>query len=209
MFTRLNVQSLIVLVGLFFASCAASAAPVTLHFNELPNQPVDNVSIQGVTFDFKIGGLDNINAFYNAAGPGTITHLQHPVLEGNATGILTFDFVNPTPILSFGIAMDSFAAIPNALTVTLFDQNLSQISVQNVNLAPTSANSFTEGLFSYGPGTGVRRAVLDFNTTAASRFAVDNLTFDVNAIPTPQALAGGSLLLAAVTATQLLRRKKA
>jgi hypothetical protein len=46
---------------------------------------------------------------------------------------------------------------------------------------------FTETLFTHG-GLPIRRAVLDFDDTAAERFALDNLTFEGTPIPEPSSL---------------------
>ena len=42
-----------------------AATLTTLTFNELPTQPVDDLSFKGVTFDFKVDGIDSTAATYN------------------------------------------------------------------------------------------------------------------------------------------------
>src|SRR3990172_3460747 len=76
--------------------CAAdTAAPTTLTFDEIPFQSVDGLVHAGVSFDFKIGGVDSTEAFYNSFGPGTLTFVDDPSLTGDSTGVLTLDFVVP------------------------------------------------------------------------------------------------------------------
>lgn len=58
---------------------AASASATTLHFDELPFQPVDGLSIGGVTFGFEVGGASSPDAFYNFnSGIGQTAYLSPP-----------------------------------------------------------------------------------------------------------------------------------
>ncbi|MDJ0596252.1 MAG: calcium-binding protein [Pleurocapsa sp. MO_226.B13] len=147
----------------------------TLTFDELSFQPVDDLSVMGVTFDFKVGGIDSSDANYNSGGPGSITFVQDPSLEGNAEGILTLDFEDPISKLEFGVALNTFDEVTPGFTVELFDSDLMSLGETPVDTNPLV--SFTEGLFSY-TGETVQRAVVDFNDTEAFRFALDNLTFE-------------------------------
>ena len=83
----------------------------------------------GVTFDFKVGGVDSADANYASAGPGSITFVQDPSLEGDAAGVLTLDFAVPTSVLSFGYALLSFEPLPAGVSVTLLDSGLGLIGV--------------------------------------------------------------------------------
>ena len=180
------------------------AQAVTLTFDELPFQPVDNLSFQGVTFDFKVGGVDSTDARYGAGGPGAITFVQDPSLEGDAAGILTLDFAEPTSLLNFGVALNTFGSLTPGFTVELFDPALMSLGITPVNTS--SLVSFTEGLFTYS-GAPVTRAVIDFNETAANRFALDNLTFGGSqSVPEPTSTLG-VLALGAFGASSLLKRK--
>ena len=171
-------------------SAGAAQAAVTLTFDELPLQPVDGLSYMGVTFGFTVGGISSIDARYNSIGPGSITYLQDPVLEGNAAGILTLDFGQPTDQLQFGIALNSYNAVTAGYSVELFDTS-------HVSLGTFSGNTnclmvWAEDQFTYC-GAPISRAVIDFNEQAVNvtRFAVDNLTF--NPIPAPGAVLLGSI----------------
>lgn len=81
------------------------ADTVILRFNELPaNTPAHSQSIQGVTFDFRVGGVPSTGALYNAGAAGLQRFVQCPCLEGDATGTLTLNFAVATPVLQFVIA---------------------------------------------------------------------------------------------------------
>ena len=167
------------------------ANPITFTFGELPFQPVNGLSFQGVTFTFQIGGLPSLDANYNSAGPGIITFVQDPSLEGDAAGILTLDFAQAASSLQFGVALSTGAALAPGFTVLLFDQALLSLGATLVNTNPLI--TFTEAQFSY-TGVPVSRAVIDFNQAAASRFALDNLIYTPIPEPGTMLLLGTGLL---------------
>ncbi len=151
----------------------ASWAATTLTMDELPFQPVDNLSFNGVTFDFKVGGSDSTDANYHSAGPGSITYVQDPSIEGNAAGTLTLDFAQVASAVNFGVALSTSSPLSPGFSVQVFDANLASLGVFPTNTQPLV--SHTEGQFSYS-GVPARRLVVTFNTSQASRFAFDNLT---------------------------------
>lgn len=181
------------------------AQAITLTFDELPFQPVDNLSFMGVTFDFKIGGVDSTDANYNSSGPGNITFVQDPSLEGNAAGILTLDFDKHIAKLEFDVSLNTFNPLVPGFTVELFDKNLTSLGVTPINTNPLI--SFTENTFSFVGISSVKRAIIDFNeTTLVTRFALDNLHFEEEQkIPEPTSFSG--LLLVLIAASKELRRK--
>ena len=175
-------------------------AAFTLTFDELPTQPVDGLSYMGVTFGFKVGGISSTDAIYNSIGPGTLTYLQDPSMEGTTAGILTLDFSTPTDQLEFGVALNSYYAATPAFVVRLYDASYTPIGTFTENTSPLVL--WSEGQFTYS-GTLVRRAVIGFNEQAAGRFALDNLT--INPIPAPGAVLLGSIGLGLVN---WLRRRR-
>ena len=151
----------------------------TLRFDELPFQPVNGLQFRGVQFGFTIDGEPSTDAFYNATGPGILTFVQDPSLEGSALGLLTLNFPALTPSLSFGIARSTTAPLGPGVFIFLFDQASGPpFAVFNVNLAPTVPGGFSEGFFNYSGPTPVRRAILFFPFDEVGlRFAIDNLTY--------------------------------
>jgi len=188
---------------LVLMSTGAANAAFTLTFNELPTQPVNGLSYMGITFGFKVGGSPSTDAVYNAIGPGTLTYLQDPTLEGTTAGILTLDFATPTDQLQFGAALNSYYAATPGYVVRLYDPSYLLIGVYSGNTSPLVL--WSEGQFTYS-GTPVSRAAIGFNDRVASRFALDNLTINpVSAVPAPGAILLSSIGLGLVN---WLRRRR-
>lgn len=188
---------------LVLMSTGAANAAFTLTFDELPTQPVDGLSYMGITFGFKVGGSPSTDAIYNGIGPGMLTYLQDPTLEGTTSGILTLDFATPTDQLQFGAALSSYYAATPGYTVSLYDPSYQLIGAYSGNTSPLVL--WSEGQFTYS-GAPVSRAAISFNGQVASRFSVDNLTINpVDSIPAPGAVLLGSIGLGLVN---WLRRRK-
>lgn len=187
-------------VCLAFAIVGAAKAE-TLTFDELGvPTPVDGLTVKGVTFDFKINGVDSTDAIYNSTfppefPPNLFVNLQQPILEGNAKGILTLDFAAPISALQFAAGVETFGSATPGLTVELFDSGLKSLGITPVNTSRLAALS--EGLFSYS-GSPVLRAVLDFNETQLGfnptidpRFSLDNLSYTAaTSVPEPSSFVG-------------------
>jgi hypothetical protein len=210
-----NTRKLLVL----FAStaCIAFYNPSTakaeiLTFDELASPtPVNGLTVKGVTFGFKINGVDSPDAIYNSSFPPQIppnvfANIKQPFLEGNGKGILSLDFAAPISALQFNVGLESFAPIASGLTVELFDAGLKSLGITSVNTTPLAALS--EGLFSYS-GAAVKKAVLDFDASKFGlspaidpRFNIDNLSY--TSIPEPSLLVS----LFAFSSSVYLSRKK-
>ncbi len=194
----------------FYATDAAKAEILT--FDELGSPiPVDGLTVKGVTFDFKIDGVDSPNATYNSSlppqlPPNVFANIQQPFLEGNAKGILSLDFATPISALQFHVGLESFAPVAAGLTVELFDAGLKSLGITSVNTTPLAILS--EGLFSYS-GVGVKKAILDFQESRFGLspidpgFVIDNLTY--TSVPEPSLLVG---LLAFGGSVYLSRKKQ-
>ena len=185
---------------LVLMSTGAANAAFTLTFDELPTQPIDGLSYSGITFGFDVGGIPSTDAAYGGIGPGTLTYLQDPSMEGTTEGILTLDFATPTDQLDFGVALNSYNPVTTAYAVMLYDSSYALIGNFTGGTSPLVL--WSEGLFTYS-GTQVSRAVIGFNEQVASRFAIDNLT--INPIPAPSAVLLGSFGLGLVN---WLRRRR-
>lgn len=164
------------ILSLLAVGALSAPAAVTLRFNELPFQPVNGLTYLGVTFGFTISGVPSHDANYNSFGPGTITFVQDPSLEGNTAGVLRLDFAGNTSVLGFGVALATTATLTPGFTVQLFDASLNSLGTFPVNTSVLI--SFTEGHFLYNGATPVRRAVITFSALA-TRFALDNLDFNI------------------------------
>ena len=171
---------------------AANAAPPTtsLTFDELSFQPVNGLHFRGVTFAFDVAGVPSTDATYGAFGPGSITYVQDPSLEGNSAGRLTLRFDQPTTVLQFGLALSTVGSLSPGARVELF--NPGGHSRGTIPLNTQSLVSFTEGRFDY-QGGAIGSAVITFEPTAG-RFALDNLTF--RALPPGKTRSAGAVLRA-------------
>ena len=167
------------------AGLAAAAKPlVTLTFGELPTQPVNGLSIQGVTFGFEVEGAGSTDAHYDGGGPGLAGAVQCPCLEGNAGGELTLRFDKPTNILRFGVVLSCPACtLSPGFSVELFNPGGRSREIIDVETRPpdppVSRFEWSEGQFNY-QGAALREAVITFNSSfdpEFARFALDNLTF--------------------------------
>jgi hypothetical protein len=171
----------------------------TIHFDELPPQPANGVSFAGVTFGFTGG-----TATFDAPNGGNLTYVQDPTLEGDTTGTLTLNFSSPTQVVQFGVAISNMTVDSPGFTVQLFSPSGALIGTFPVTTTPLV--SFSEGQFSYN-GAFVKTAVITFTNSAIS-FAIDNLTFGLNPVPTLDPVALTFLALAvAVIGGVLVRRK--
>ena len=163
----------------------ASADPVTLTFDEVPRQSVHGLDVQGLAFEFRVGGVPSPDAFYNENGPGGfLTELA--VLGGDAAGVVSLRFAALTSAIRFNVVLSTIAELQPGFTVELFDA--SSQSLGAVGVATTNAPFFTGGTFSYA-GAPVGLAVIDFNeagfpAVGSRRFALDFLTYDA-AVPEP------------------------
>lgn len=132
-----------------FALDNLAIGSTTLNFSEVATQPVDGLTVNGITFTFTVGGFTSLDALYNtASGPGTTALFQPPNLEGDASGILRLDFATPTSSLSFDFGLFSVGFVGVGGTVQIFDPSLTQIgSVLPINVV-LPATGLTEGQFS-------------------------------------------------------------
>ncbi len=159
----------------------------TITFDELPNQTSSSFTVEGATLSFAVNGTPSSTLQFNASGPTGTTFLNGAVLIGNTNGVLTIDFANPVSNVSFGVARNVATALPNGLSVEVFDANLNSISRTNLALTPlTSINP--EAQFSYN-GPSVSRLQLDFTTVSSAiggnLFAIDNLRTDDSIVSGP------------------------
>jgi hypothetical protein len=153
---------------------AAGKPLTTLLFDELPFQPVDGLSFQGATFAFSIGGVPSNDANYNSFGPPPGDFVNCPCLEGNAAGTLTITFDKPTEVVEFGANVSTTIPLSTGFTVDVIGPNGKSRGVFAVATNPSPL--FSGAGFSYSKNA-VSQLVLTFNSGAAARFVIDNLTY--------------------------------
>ncbi|MDC0935964.1 hypothetical protein OAS39_06735 [Pirellulales bacterium] len=182
---KCKIKRLVRLAGVAICAAATSVAPsaiagsftTVLTFDELPFQPIDDLSIAGVTFDYRVAGVDSSEASYKNFGPGTLTFVNDPSLGGDTAGILALMFNVPTPVLEFGLALNTGEALAPGATVQLIDSDGGTIDLIEVDTSVTTNLGFSEALFRHD-GALVAKAVIEFADRSNS-FAIDNLTFGV------------------------------
>ena len=169
--------------------------------DELPNQPVNGLTFQNIAFGFTVGSLASTDARYNsvALGSNTTLNLQAGTLEGDASGLLTLDFIQPISDLTFDLARLTSQNLTGA-TVSLFDSSLTGFASTPVSVSKLV--TFSEGQFAYHGGTPVKRAVVSFTPAGGPRFAIDNLNTTV--VPEPGTALFGAFV-ASVCATARTR----
>lgn len=193
-------------------STSSVSAVTKLTFDELGSPtPVDNLTVKGVTFDYKIDGVDSNEAIYNASFPpqlpsNLLANLQQPSLQGNAKGILSLDFAAPVEALEFAVGLDAIQPLAPGFSVELLDKGLNSLGITPVNTAPLAILS--EGLFKYS-GVPIKKAIVSFNSESSlnpnnPRFSLDNLSY--TAVPEPSSLI--ALLASSAIGAYLYRGRK-
>ena len=171
------------------------AATITLTIAEVPTQPINGlvVSKGGLNFAFANPGQ---TLFYNSGGPGSVTFVQDPSIQGSPSPF-SIAFSSPVSSIQFGMVGLSLTLIPLA-TVQLF--NASSVPFATLPLNATLADPFAEGLFSFSGGAVTNIAITP--NTNPVRLAFDNLTVVTpSAVPEPSSL----LLMAAGLALVALK----
>jgi len=180
------------------AACNPADVLTTITFDDpaIPFQSIDDFSLSGVTFDFKLGGMDSPAAYYGSGGPGRLTYVEDPSLTGDSAGILTLLFDHPTDRLQFGVALNTGSPLSPGFLVELFNSEQQSLGVTQVDVVAASVLGFAEGLFDY-VGAPVTRAVIAFQHQPGS-FALDNLTFI--GIPEPASMLLGVISVFSIVA---------
>jgi len=190
-------------VSVAFSMVISSLAQaVDVRFDDVPFQPADGLRHAGVTFDYKLGGLDNsTDAFAGSFGPGTLTNVSDPSLTGNSAGILALSLDIPTPVLEFGAALSTADALSPGLTVQLFRSSGELLETRALNTVSNGVLAFSEGRFTYS-GEPISRAVMDF-ADSPQNFAFYNLVFEV-----PEPWAASLMMIGSFALLPVLRRRQ-
>ena len=152
----------------------AQQGTVKLTMDEIPFQPVNGVTLKGITFS------DTTGADIDASDGGQQHYTQDPVIEGLAAGeTLTMTFTNPAYGLQFGVSVSTQGLVNTAFAVQLFDPLGNPLGLPiAVNANQVGADSFSEGLFTSSQGD-IGKAVVTFPASPASfvAFGLDNVVY--------------------------------
>jgi hypothetical protein len=145
--------------------------------DEVPNQLINGLTVTkgGVSFTFSdpLQGL-----FYDSFGPGTVTYVQDPSIQGSNERF-SVGFSVPVSFIQFGLAEDTFSPLSNASVLLNFTGGGST----TVPFSLPLVDPFAEGQFSWsGPEVSSITVTADPN---APLIAFDNLTVNTAAVPEP------------------------
>ena len=172
-YTPATAQSINGVQGVLGATVSAGA---TLTMDEVGYQPVNDLTVKGVTFGFTIGGTASTSAYYDDTGYGATAYTEDPSIIGDATGVLSFSFAQPAASVQFGIALSITTADTAGATVSLYGIGGTLIGAYPVAVA-SDGLEYSSGLFSYAGPTPVASVAVSFDSNQAYDFAVDNLTY--------------------------------
>src|SRR5271166_4154802 len=162
---------MIFLLALSAAALAQSQTVITM--NEVGFQPVNGLTIKGVTF------TDTTGADIDAGDGGQQFYTQDPVIEGQTGGeVLTMTFSTPAYGLQFGVALSTQSTLNPGFTVQLYDPAGNSLGSFPVVAYVHPGDYFSGGLFSTGLTVG--QAVVTFNSAGASAFGLDNVAFPLH-----------------------------
>jgi len=188
--------------------------PITFAETEFPDgTPIDGLvvtSLDGVPLPAPLGfEFSSMDATVGDIGPGDITFVQTPNIEGDATGTLTIDFGLQATSVTFGFALNCGPPVTDAATAQALDGQGNPVGAP-VSVDGLDFGTFAENELTLSPGAGFRAVEITFaGDQICPRFAFDNLVYDgqpVPALPSVAWLVLLSLLLATVGLT--LRRRR-
>ena len=170
-------RAIIILITLIISAVPVFAEmPLdTLSFDEIAFQPVNGLNYGGVAFAFEIANLPSADANYNSSGPGQVEYVQDPSLEGNAAGVLTIIFDQPTTRISFGVAVSCHnCTLDDSVSVGVYRPGKGTLRT-TVAMDTIPEVSWSEGWFEY-EGPAVKTITVAFQGPFM-RFALDNFSF--------------------------------
>jgi hypothetical protein len=184
----------------------AAKANQIIDFSTLPQESVDGVMADGVTFGYSEFGSSSPEAFFDeAVGPGNTVLVSPTALVGLADGVLTMSFANPESEIDFAVALTTNVSLSPGFSVTVFDA--SGDVLDSTDVATTALANFSEGAFSYD-GSDASSVSITFDSIDgvfqgdANEFALGNVT-----VPEPDSIAIFTMGLMALGAMVTRRRR--
>ena len=178
---------------------SAMAATVTLTMDEVAIQPINGLTVskggESFTFSNPLGTLS-----YNSSGPGALTFVQDPSIQGTPTpfGIA---FAVPVYSIRFGLAENIFAPVMGIAKVDLFFNNVLPFATLTIN--SSLVDPVAEGQFNFS--SGPISNILITPNVGPPALAFDNLTVNTTPEPSTFAMCAGAAALAAV---RIFRRRR-
>ena len=165
--------------------------PFTTVVNGLSVSTVGGAALPG-TLAFSFSSADAAVL----GGPGTITYVDDPSIEGDANGTLTIDFGVDVTRVAFGFAQNCAAPSTPSVTVTAMDSGGGVVDSTTVT-GQDFGFFFLENQVDFSPASPARTVEVTFDTSGGDcfRFALDNLGYDALVVPTMKFLAAAALLL--------------
>jgi PEP-CTERM motif len=147
---------------------------------------VNGLTVNGVRFSYTVGGSPLNGAVQIDGGPQTTNFISPPAIVsvGNNTGVLTITLPSSANLFGYGFAILSEDDIADATTVSAFN---GATLLGSLTFPGRPDPVFTGGFAGIQSASAFDRLELRFNSSAASAFALDNLTF-ANAVPEPSSL---------------------
>jgi len=169
------------LVGFCLVGIAASPVLPVLAGKNVVTETFDispvscnGLNLNGVLYSFTVGGSPNSDCVAGLFfGPGSTNNIQPPNIEGNASGVLTLTFDNPTTYFEFGVAQ-SVVGVPQSVVISADRPGVGRLR-QEVQLTTTNDPFFVGGRFIYS-GPAVKTVTISFSNSGG-RFAVDNVKY--------------------------------
>jgi hypothetical protein len=193
-----------ILLGSVYTTTAE--ANQIIDFSTLPQESVDGVTADGVTFGYTEFGSSSPEAFFDqSVGAGNTVLVQPVALVGFADGVLTMNFASPVSEIAFPVALTTNASLTPGFSVTVFDASGDVLETENIDT--TALANFSEGAFSYD-GSDASSVAITFDSVGgvfqgdANQFALGSVQ-----IPEPGSLGILTMGLMAMGAMVMRRRQ--
>lgn len=129
-------------------------------------------------------GFSSLDAIVNG-GPGDITYVQLPNIEGDSTGTLIIDLGLDATSVTFGFALACGAPIADGATAQALDGQDGPVGSPVSVDALDFGSGFAENQINLAPGGTFRSVEITFYPgDDCGRFAFDNLAYDAQPVPT-------------------------